>query len=573
MNDTTDFPRREISLLAMGSYLSRHRVIIGPCLVVFALAATALAFVMTPKYRAEVEFSPVGSSGSFGDELGGGSLGGLAALAGITLGGASRKADESLEYLRSRQFTREFIQRHDLMPVLFANKWDTQRRRWRGDPPTIAEGVTRFSKTVRQISEDHRTGMVTLAIIWRDRIAAAQWANALVAEADAALRQRAIAEFTRSTDYLKQEGAESPVIEVQERGVQNHGDRAEGCDAGTHPRRIRVQGYRPGGRARSEGYRQPQQAVDRQPGSGPRAAGGHPARSAAGARGEAAGTLKALVEPLDYLHAVCLAGVAIYVWRREPVRLLLTPLMLVSFLVLYGAGNIIYFLGADTVSDVRHAVTLSLILMWLGVLAGAELARGCAPALARQSALVIRGWKSTPLDDHPRSDQLLAAVGVLTALTILVVFFGFGKPGQILTYLALQATDEKQKYRLEMGGQGGYVYQTLIASIAPFLSFLLLLKGTFSRQRYLVAVGALLCVAVFAGKFGTFQKIPWLIYLLQLLIVFQARKRLEFGAGRITHIPRRAAERRNRGGPDRYSGNDRGQRIRVAGVPFLRSQQ
>src|SRR4029077_4889705 len=86
---------------------------------------------------------------------------------------------------------------------------------------------------------------------------------------------------------------------------------------------------------------------------------------------------------------------------------------------------------------------------------------------------------------------------------------------------------------LEMGGQGGYVYQTLIASIAPFLSFLLLLKGTFSRQRYLVAVGALLCVAVFAGKLGTFQKIPWLIYLLQLIIVFQARKRLEFGARRI----------------------------------------
>lgn len=239
------------------------------------------------------------------------------------------------------------------------------------------------------------------------------------------------------------------------------------------------------------------------------------------------------MEPLDYLHAVCLAGVAIYVWRREPVRLLLTPLMLVSFLVLYGAGNIIYFLGADTVPDVRHAVTLSLILMWLGVLAGAELARGCAPALARQSALVIRGWKSTPLADHPRSDQLLAAVGILIALTMVVVFFGFGKPGQILTYLALQATDEKQKYRLEMGGQGGYFYQTLIASIAPFLSFLLLLKGTFSRQRYLVAVGALLCVAVFAGKLGTFQKIPWLIYLLQLLIVFQARKRLEFGAGRI----------------------------------------
>jgi len=40
--------------------------------------------------------------------------------------------------------------------------------------------------------------------------------------------------------------------------------------------------------------------------------------------------------------------------------------MLISFFVLYGAGNIIYFAGADTVPDVRDAVTVSLILMWIG---------------------------------------------------------------------------------------------------------------------------------------------------------------------------------------------------------------
>ena len=52
--------------------------------------------------------------------------------------------------------------------------------------------------------------------------------------------------------------------------------------------------------------------------------------------------------------------------------------MLISFFVLYGVGNIIYFLGADTVPDVRRAVTLSLILMWIGLIAGIELARGPA---------------------------------------------------------------------------------------------------------------------------------------------------------------------------------------------------
>ena len=63
--------------------------------------------------------------------------------------------------------------------------------------------------------------------------------------------------------------------------------------------------------------------------------------------------------PLDYLHAARLVGVAIYIWQREPPRLLLTPLMLISFFVLYGVGNIIYFLGAATVPEPRHAVTLA----------------------------------------------------------------------------------------------------------------------------------------------------------------------------------------------------------------------
>ena len=51
---------------------------------------------------------------------------------------------------------------------------------------------------------------------------------------------------------------------------------------------------------------------------------------------------------LDYVHAIVLAGVALYIWYREPPRMLLTPLMLISFFVLYGPGNIVYFMGAET---------------------------------------------------------------------------------------------------------------------------------------------------------------------------------------------------------------------------------
>ena len=237
--------------------------------------------------------------------------------------------------------------------------------------------------------------------------------------------------------------------------------------------------------------------------------------------------------PLDYVHALCLVGIAIYIWQREPPRLLLVPLMLLSFLVLYGVGNIIYFVGADTVPDVRFAVTLSLILMWIGLVAGIELARASAPALAAQSDRVIRKWKTEVLVDRAYADQLLAAVGVLAALFILAIFFGLGKPAQILNFLSLESARDKLKYRAELSGQGGYFYHAIIASIAPFLSFLLLVKGIVSKQRYLLAIGLMVGVAVFAGKLGTFHKVPWLVYILQLMVVFQAMRRLEVGVGRI----------------------------------------
>jgi hypothetical protein len=242
------------------------------------------------------------------------------------------------------------------------------------------------------------------------------------------------------------------------------------------------------------------------------------------------------VLPLDYVHALCLVGIVVYIWLREPPRLLMTPLMLISFFVLYGVGNIIYFVGvvgADTVPYARRAVTLSLILMWFGIVFGIELARACMPVRAARAAQVVRDWKVTKVADRSHGDQLLAALGIIVAVFILGMFLYLGKPSQLHSFFSFDLTSDKTKYRADFSGGGGYVYQILVASVAAFVSFLLLVRGISARKRHLVAIGLLVCVAVLAGKLGTFQKIPWLIYLLQLMIVFQATRSLDIGIGRI----------------------------------------
>ncbi len=215
MNAPMDSPRNDLSLLEMLRFLGRHIVLLAVCIAVFMIAAGVLAFTMRPMYRSEVVVSPANTSGGGLGEFGS-QIGGLASLAGINIGSGGKKSDEALEYLRSRAFTAGFIQRHALMPVLFASKWDAVRKQWRDpdDAPTIAEGVAKFSKKIRSITEDKRTGIVTLSIVWSDRVAAAEWANAMIAEADQALRDRAISEQNRSIEYLKSEAAQTSTVEI-----------------------------------------------------------------------------------------------------------------------------------------------------------------------------------------------------------------------------------------------------------------------------------------------------------------------------------------------------------------------
>ncbi len=217
MNDATDSLQNDLSLMAMLRFVTRNFLVIAIFVIVFAGGAIALAYALTPMYRSDVVVAPADSSGGLGGG-GLGQLGGLASLAGINIGGGgSKKSDEALEFLRSHAFTAAFIERHALMPVLFAPKWDPLRQQWRDakKAPTISDGVKKFSKRIRQISEDRRTGIVTLSIIWSDRVAAAQWANWLIAEADQALREKAIAEQDRSVEYLKSEAAHTSTVEVQ----------------------------------------------------------------------------------------------------------------------------------------------------------------------------------------------------------------------------------------------------------------------------------------------------------------------------------------------------------------------
>lgn len=183
---------------------------------VFAAASIAYALTLTHWYRSEVLLAPADEQTMNTGIVG--QLGSLAGIAGISMGGGGNV--EALAILRSRDFTRAFLEEQKLLPVLFSDKWDPEEQRWLEPDsekwPDSGDGVRYFNNDLRRISEDRETGMVTVAVEWTDPELAARWVELLIRRLNDYMRSRALKEAQANVEYLQGElGATSGVAMQQ----------------------------------------------------------------------------------------------------------------------------------------------------------------------------------------------------------------------------------------------------------------------------------------------------------------------------------------------------------------------
>ncbi len=207
-----------LSLGEIWAEFLRLRWFVAAIFAVFISGGVAYAFLAQPLYRISASLIPAESASSL---LGGkatGSLGALASLAGADLGGGGNDTIEALAVMRSRRFTIDFIKENNLMPRLFPAQWDAANNEWKGakeDAPTYARAYVYFDGRVRKLSEDKRTGIVTLTIDWFDRAEAVKWAEDLIRRVNEEMRARTIAESTASLERLEQQASRTSVVAIQ----------------------------------------------------------------------------------------------------------------------------------------------------------------------------------------------------------------------------------------------------------------------------------------------------------------------------------------------------------------------
>lgn len=185
-----------------------------------SVLAVAYALLQTPIYRAEavVQIRNEAKSGG-GLAAVAAQLGGFSDFAGL-LGGTDADRALTLATLKSRTLIQGFIADNDLLPVLFDGAWDAEQKRWKKDDPkeqpTLWHGHKLFLDDVLRITDDKKSGLVTVAIEWRDADVAAEWATELISRANAYLREKAIQESERNLGYLQQQLKQTGQIELQQ---------------------------------------------------------------------------------------------------------------------------------------------------------------------------------------------------------------------------------------------------------------------------------------------------------------------------------------------------------------------
>ncbi len=214
-----NFADDEIDLRELIRTLWDGKWLIALITLLSSAVAVGYALLATDIYKSEALVQPreAASSGGLGTLTA--QFGGLANLAGISVGGGGNSA-VAIATLKSRTVVEAFIREKNLLPKLYEQGWDEATGKWKATGsktiPTIWQAYGYFTSEIFKVSENKRAGLVTVSVEWKDPEEAQQWVTELVARTNAHLRAEAIREGERNLAYLEQQSRSIGQVELQQ---------------------------------------------------------------------------------------------------------------------------------------------------------------------------------------------------------------------------------------------------------------------------------------------------------------------------------------------------------------------
>ena len=228
----------EIDLRELFGVLWAGKVKIIAITAMFAVAAVIYALSVPNQYKATALLAPAQSNdGGLSGALG--QLGGLASLAGVSLGGGeSGEAQIAQEIMKSWSYIEGFIADNNIAVEVYAAEgwdkssntlsidddiYDTTQQSWLVEdddtgelrPPTSWALFEEFQEKL-SVSEDKKSGLVSVSIEYYSPQIAKQWVDMYIESINRFMQQRQVDKVTRNINYLQEQIEKTAIAEMQE---------------------------------------------------------------------------------------------------------------------------------------------------------------------------------------------------------------------------------------------------------------------------------------------------------------------------------------------------------------------
>ena len=225
MNNSAVDNTENVSLIRLLEVLWKDKLIILVTSLCAALIAIYVSiFILPEKYKSQVLMMPADMSSMNTTSS---SICGLASLAGVSLAEETTEASVALEVIKSRLFTKEFIKKREiLVPLIAAKGWDKSSNKliidndlydessekWvrnvsfpKKTIPNDQEAFKFWKDEVFSISQDRKTGYISMSIEFFSPHVSKDWATWIVEDINNTMRDQAVKEAQLSIEYLNNE--------------------------------------------------------------------------------------------------------------------------------------------------------------------------------------------------------------------------------------------------------------------------------------------------------------------------------------------------------------------------------
>ncbi|WP_143870076.1 Wzz/FepE/Etk N-terminal domain-containing protein [Catenovulum sediminis] len=236
-SDFTDNRDDEIDLRELWNVIWAGRIKIIAITAVFAIASVIYALSLPNMYKSQIVLTPAQTDGKNGMGALASQYGGLAAMAGINLGGGdSSRIEQAIELIKSWPFLENVINKYNLKPQIMAvegwnkttkeliynkdiynpesGEWTLDVDEGKDPEPSSWKAYQAFSSMLT-VTNDAKSGMLTIGIEHYSAQVAFEWVKLLKQEINHFYQQQDMVEAQKNIDYLSGKIAETNVTDMQ----------------------------------------------------------------------------------------------------------------------------------------------------------------------------------------------------------------------------------------------------------------------------------------------------------------------------------------------------------------------